>query len=179
MTATAERVVSPGYALPGESYAVEPVSRTSHRKLLFRLGAGAAILSVAVVVVFSVLTPATPRYVCPPDCGQPPLGQPVERLPRFTPGNGAFSVAYPGQGTAYEVTMRDDGVTAKYTAGDGGTLQLFSQPAKGRGPKDVVKALLAENYPDTVKDYEIPNAMVGYQLGYGEVDDVYPQDGSG
>jgi hypothetical protein len=103
----------------------------------------------------------------------------VERLPRFTPENGEFTVAYPGEGTAYRVTKQPNGVTADYTGGDGGTQQLFSKPAGGRSPRDVLKSLLNEDYPDAVKDYEIPNGMVGYHLGYGEVDDVYPPDAAG
>jgi hypothetical protein len=155
------------------------VHRTSHRRLLVQLTAGVAVLIVAATVVFILLTPSVPKYVCPPDCGQPPFGTPVERLPRFTSASGDFSVAYPGEGTAYNVTMKPNGVVAEYTNGDRGTLQLFSEPAAGRKPQEIAESLLAETYPDAVKDYEIPNAMVGYQLGYGEVADVYPQDASG
>jgi hypothetical protein len=169
----------PGYALPPGSYAAPPVRRTPHRRLLLQLGVGIGILVVAAVVVFTLLTPPAPRYVCPPDCGQPPLGTPVERLPRFTSESGDFSVAYPADGTAYEVTMKPNGVVAELTAGDGGMLQLFSEPAAGRTAEDIAQSLINETYPDAVTDYAIPNAMVGYQLGYGEVADVYPQDSSG
>jgi hypothetical protein len=178
-TASADHEVRRGYALPGESYTAPPLRRTSHRRLFLRLAAGAGLLIAALVLVFTMFTPNPPRYVCPPDCGQPPFGKPVERLPRFTPENGEFTVAYPGEGTAYRVTKQPNGVTADYTGGDGGTLQLFSKPAGGRSPRDVLKSLLNEDYPDAVKDYEIPNGMVGYHLGYGEVDDVYPPDAAG
>jgi hypothetical protein len=177
--APADETAWPGYALPPGSYAAPPVSHTSHLRLLLQLAAGIGILIVAAVVVFKLLTPPTPRYVCPPDCGQPPFGTPVERLPRFTSPSGDFSVAYPGQGTAYNVTMKPNGVVADFTGGDKGTLQLFSEPALGRTPQEIALSLIDQTYPDAVKDYEIPNAMVGYQLGYGEVADVYPQDASG
>jgi hypothetical protein len=177
--APADETVWPGYALPPGSYAAPPVSHTSHRRLLLQLAAGVGVLIVAAVVVFKLLTPPTPRYVCPPDCGQPPFGTPVERLPRFTSPSGDFSVAYPGQGSAYIVTMKPNGIVADFTGGDKGTLQLFSEPALGRTPQDIAQSLIGQTYPDAVKDYEIPNAMVGYQLGYGQVSDVYPQDGSG
>jgi hypothetical protein len=75
--------------------------------------------------------------------------------------------------------MQPDGVAAEFTGGDGGTMQLFSRPAAGRKPDEIARSLMVETYPDAIKDYEIPNAMVGYQLGYGEVNDVYPQDASG
>src|SRR5262249_33296246 len=93
--------------------------------------------------------------------------------------SGDFSVAYPGGGTAYNVTMKPNGVVADFINGDKGTLQLFGEPAAGRNAQEIAQSLLHETYPDAVKDYEIPNAMVGYQLGYGEVADVYPQDASG
>ncbi|HZQ32688.1 MAG TPA: zinc ribbon domain-containing protein [Mycobacterium sp.] len=156
-----------------------PARQTSHPRLLLQLGVGAAVLIVAAGAAVKLLTPPTQRYVCPPDCGQPPMGKPVDRLPRFTPAGAEFSVAYPGEGTAYRVTMQPDGVTADYTGGDGGTMQLFGQPAAGRSPTDIAKSLMNEAYPDAVTDYTIPNAMVGYQLGYGEVADVYPQDSAG
>lgn len=171
--------VYPGYALPPGSYAAPAVGHTSHRRLMLQLAAGVGVLVVAAVALFMLLTPSAPRYICPPDCGQPPFGTPVERLPRFKSQSGDFSVAYPGQGSAYNVTMKPNGVVAEYTGGDKGTLQLFSVPAAGRNPQEIVQSLIKQTYPDAVKDYEIPNAMVGYQLGYGEIADVYPQDASG
>jgi len=178
-TAAADEPVWPGYALPPGNYTAPAVRHASHRRVLLQLAAGVAVLIVAAIVVFKLMTPAAPRYVCPPDCGQPPLGSPVERLPRFTSESGDFSVAYPGEGAAYDVTMKPNGVVADFTNGDRGTLQLFGEPAAGRTPEDVAESLLKQTYPDAVKDYEIPNAMVGYHVGYGEVADVYPQDASG
>ena len=177
--ALADETLWPGYALPPGSYAAPPVTHTSHRRLLLQLAAGVGVLIFAAVVVFKLLTPPAPRYVCPPNCGQPPFGTPVERLPHFISPSGDFSVAYPGEGTAYDVTMKPNGVVADFTAGDKGTLQLFSEAAVGRPPSEIAQSLIKQTYPDAVKDYEIPNAMVGYQLGYGEVADVYPQDASG
>jgi hypothetical protein len=177
--AVSDLPVWPGYALTAGSYVAPPVPRTSYRRLLLQLGVAVGVLIIGVVLAFTFLTPSTPRYVCPPDCGEPPIGKPVERLPRFTSEDGAFSVSYPGEGTAYNVTMKPNGVVAEFTGGDGGTMQLFSEPANGRQSADIARALLVATYPDAVKDYEIPNAMVGYQLGYGEVADVYPQDAAG
>lgn len=171
--------VWPGYALPAGSYTAPAIRRTSHSRVLMQLGVAVGVLTLGVVLAFELLTPPATRYVCPPDCGQPPIGKPVERLPRFTSEDGAFSVSYPPEGTAYDVTTKPNAVVAEFTGGDGGTLALFSEPAAGRGPAEIAKALLDEAYPDAEKDYEIPNAMVGYHLGYGEVADVYPQDAAG
>ena len=117
--------------------------------------------------------------MCPPDCGRPPIGKPVETNPWFTSIDGRFSVQYPRAGTAYQVTFNPDGVQVKFTAGDTGTMQFFGMPAQGRTSKQIAERLISEQYPDATTDYEIPNALVGYQPGYGVVKDEYPQDASG
>jgi hypothetical protein len=64
-------------------------------------------------------------------------------------------------------------------AGDGGTLHLFGEPAAGRTPRQVANDLISSHFPDATTAYEIPNAQVGYQPGYGAVVDVYKPNGSG
>ena len=58
-------------------------------------------------------------------------------------------------------------------------MQLFGLPAEKRTPKQILDGLIGEQYPNATVDYEIPNAMVGYEPGYGVVLDEYPQDSSG
>jgi hypothetical protein len=173
------RTVWPGYAVPAGSYSAPTVRRTSLTRLLLMLGAGLALVIAVVVVVSAMVTPAVPRYVCPPDCGRPPIGKPVETNPRFTASNGDFSVSYPGEGTAYKATLSPNGVVLDFLGGDTGTLRLFGRPAGGRTPQQIAEDLIKTSYPDATTDYEIPNAMVGYQLGYGVVADDYPQDSAG
>jgi hypothetical protein len=172
-------VLRPGYAVPADSYETAPVPHTTHTRLLTALGAGAAVVAAAAVTVSVLATPSIPRYVCPPDCGEPPIGKPVEANPWFMSSDGRFSVQYPRAGTAYEVTFDSDGVNVEFTAGDTGRMQLFGLPAQGRTSKQIADNLIGEKYPDATTDYEIPNAMVGYQPGYGVVKDAYPQDASG
>jgi hypothetical protein len=169
----------PGYAVPTGSYAAVPVRHTTHTGLLTALGAGMAVAAAAAVTVSVLATPVVPPYVCPPDCGEPPIGKPVAANPWFTSGDGKFAVQYPRPGTAYEVTMDPDGVEVNFTAGDTGTMEFFGLPAADRTPKQIAEDLIGEHYPDATTDYEIPNALVGYQPGYGVVKDEYPQDASG
>ena len=171
--------VRPGYAVPPGSYAAVPVQHTTHTRLLTALGAGAAVAAAAAVTISVLATPVSARYVCPPDCGQPPIGQPVAANPWFTSSDGRFSVQYPREGTAYKVKQDPEGVEMHFTAGDTGTMEFFGKPAGNRTPKQIAEALIGEHYPDATTDYEIPNAMVGYQPGYGVVKDEYPQDTSG
>jgi hypothetical protein len=150
-----------------------PATGRSVRPLLIA-GTCAALVMAASAGVSLWLTPPRPNYVCPPDCGRPPLHQPVATNPRFTPAGGEFSVSYPGEGTAYTATFEPNGVALELLAGDGGTLRLFGEPARGRTPSQIADEVIRGNYPDASIAYEIPNALVGYQLGYGEVADVYP-----
>ena len=165
----------PGYAVPAGEYAAPPPRRTSRTWLVMTWVAAIGVVAGALVWMSSMIAKPPARYICPPDCGRPPTGTPVEINPRFTAADGAFSVAHPAPSSAYRITTEPNGVTAEFLAGDGGTLQLFSDPAAGRTPRDIAKSLVDSTFPDTRTAYEIPNAMVGYQSGYGEVADCWPQ----
>ena len=142
-------------------------------------GAGLAVAVAVMTVVSVVITEPVPRYACPPDCGGPPTGQAVHANPRFTAADGKFSVDYPPPEFGYQVTTRSDGVVAVLTTGDGGVLRLFGEPARGRSAPQVVHEIVHRERPAATRVYEIPNALVGYQPGYGEVDDDYPVNATG
>lgn len=166
----------PGYALPSPAYRAQAIRRPRFRWLLGRWGTAVTAVAVVLGAVAWELTPEIAHYMCPPDCGRPPSGAPVTGLPRFTAPNGAFSVSYPAPGSAYEISTFDNGVAAKFIGGDTGVMQLFAQDANGRSARDVVTSLLKKRYPDAKVDYEIPNAMVGYEPGYGVLADDWPQN---
>ena len=167
-----------GYAVPAGRYTAR---RVRGPKYLATLGVWLLVLMAAMMVLTIVdnhVTDVPTRYVCPPDCGRPPTGIPVATNPRFTAPGGEFSVSYPAPGAAYDVTTEPDGVTASWTAGDGGTLRLFSQPAQGRDSKRIAEELLQDGFPDATTAYELPNATVGFHRGYGEVADFRPLSAS-
>ncbi len=169
----------PGYALPPGTYTVpEPPPPTSLARLMAKWLAAIVVVAGLMVGLSMILTKPSARYACPPNCGRPPTGAPVETNPRFTPTDGAFTVSYPASGAAYTVTEQDNGITADFIAGDRGTLRLFSEPADGRTPEQIAGSLIKKTFPDTKTAYKIPNAMVGYQPGYGEVADCWPQGAS-
>ncbi len=170
--------IRPGYAVPPGIYRAAPAHRTSYRRVLGMWCGAMAVLAVVLTGVAALVTKLPVRYLCPPDCGRPPMGAAVATNPRFTAPDGAFSVSYPGGQALYQVSTDDRGVTAKYLGGDTGTLQLFSQPAANRSPQDIATSLVARTYPNAHIAYEIPNAMVGYQHGYGEIADSFPQGAS-
>ncbi|WP_264003693.1 hypothetical protein [Mycolicibacterium sphagni] len=161
------RELVPGYSLLAWAYEAPPLPYTSLRRLLIPMIAGLVVI-VGATTAASLLAAAPPvQYACPPDCGQPPTGIPVQANPRFSPADGSWSVAVPGPGTAYTISKEDDGVNAVFTGGDGGTMELFGVPAKGCSAEQVVDDLLHEKQPDATVAYVLPKATVGYQLGYG------------
>ncbi len=165
----------PGYSVPAGTYEVDPMHWVSSWRVLGIWSVVIALVAAPLIALPEFGFTPSARYNCPPDCGRPPTGKPVARNPRYTSPSGDFSVSYPAPGTAYDVKLTGNGVTARYTGGDGGQLELFSQPANGRTPKEILKSVLESNFPDARADYEIPNAMVGYQVGYGQVADSWQQ----
>jgi len=168
-----------GYAVPPGRYSA---LRARGPKYFATLGIWVLVLMAGMMILALVDTrvPDVPtRYVCPPDCGRPPTGLPVATNPRFTAPGGEFSVSYPAPGAAYTVTTEPNGVTAEWTAGDGGILRLFSQPAEGRNSKQIAEQLLQAGFPDARTAYQLPNATVGFHVGYGEVADFLPLGSSG
>lgn len=152
---------------------------TSVGRLVGWWAVGNAGLAATLVVLSLFVTAKPAQYTCPPDCGRQPIGTPVADLPRYTAPDGSFSVAYPPADTAYQVTTGANGVRARWVKGDRGVLRLFSEPARGRAPRAIAAEWLAEKFPDAQTAYEIPHAMVGYQLGYGEAADHWPLSSTG
>ncbi|GAB7069348.1 hypothetical protein H7J06_00875 [Mycobacterium hodleri] len=169
----------PGYSVPETSYTAAPVKSTSPTRLLVILAVVVGLVAAGTAALSVWFEPPEALVVCPPDCGTPPISKPVSTNPRFTSDDGQFSVSYPGPETAYDATFEPNGVVLDLLAGDGGTLRLFGQPANGQTPRQIADDLLRQHYPDATFAYEIPNAFVGYQLGYGEVADDYPPDAIG
>ncbi|MCX2933485.1 hypothetical protein ORI20_24740 [Mycobacterium sp. CVI_P3] len=174
-TTVADEEQYPGYAVPPGDYVAAEVPRTRAGRTLGLWAITIVVVSLALVGVSLKTTQKIPLFMCPPECGAPPMGTPVTALPKFTPQDGSFTVSYPAPGSAYEISTDGKGVTAKFTAGDTGIMQLFSEPARGRSAQVIARELLKQKFPDAKIAYEIPNAMVGYQSGYGEVADTWPQ----
>ncbi|KWX69068.1 hypothetical protein [Mycobacterium sp. NAZ190054] len=167
--------LQPGYSIHSGTYEASQPPVTSMRTVVSALGITVVVVAGALVGLSGFISDPAPRYVCPPDCGTPPMNRAVEINPRFTSTDGAFSVSYPAAGSAYNVTTHTDGVTAVLQAGDGGTMQLFSRPAGGRTAEEIAVDLVNDTFPDTKTAFEIPNTMVGYQPGYGYAADLWPQ----
>ncbi len=174
-TDVSDDVALPGYSTTPGTFTAPPLHRTSYLRLLRTWGVAIVVVAVALVGLSVLIHKPPARYVCPPDCGHPPTGEPFAANPRFTAPDGSFSVSHPAPSGVYKITESATGVRADFLGGDGGTMQLMSQPANGRTPEEIAKTLVNETFPDTKTAYEIPNAMVGYVPGYGLVADCWPQ----
>jgi hypothetical protein len=86
--------VWPGYAVPGTSYTTPPVRHTSRTRMFVMLTIAVVVVAAVLSVVAWLLTPAPPRYKCPPDCGRPPIGPPLK--PASQPPLGTNLPAQPG-----------------------------------------------------------------------------------
>lgn len=152
--------------------------RTGHGKLIGLL-AGGLVAAVAVISAVSALvTPAHHTVVCPPSCGRPPTGTPIQSLPRFTAHDGSFAVDYIPSGSSFAVTA--DAASVTETTSDGsGAIHLLGMPAQNASAAQTVTGLISAHFPGARRAYVLPNAIVGYQPAYGEVDDYYPQSTNG
>jgi hypothetical protein len=57
-----------------------------------------------------------------------------------------------------------------------GEIGLFATPVNNRTPRQIIEQYIQKNYRTAQTAYQIPNAMVGYEPGYGEVDDFSVED---
>lgn len=165
-----------GVAVPAQRYTAVGAERASYKRVFGILTVTLAVATGAVAAWDKVATKES-IYACPPECGRPLTSTPVANMSRFTSADGAFSVGYPTSssdvgGGDIRVSTQSNGVSVVKSSGDGGELRLFSQPAGGRVARRVVEDLMAKEFAGADVAFEVPNATVGYQLGYGVVVNV-------
>ncbi|MBV8929952.1 MAG: zinc ribbon domain-containing protein [Mycobacteriaceae bacterium] len=98
--------------------------------------------------------------------------KPVQTYPRFSPADGSWSVAYPPNMPGFKKAT--DGVYWQYPKVDSEVVE-FGQPAGNQSAQDIVQSVLQQHFPSEKQTYVLPNAMVGYQPGYGVIADFIPQ----
>jgi hypothetical protein len=174
----------PGYGYSGGypgGVPTPPVRQSSHTKVLGSLLVGLLIAVGAFVLVSKLATPA-PNHtkVCNPTCTEPPpVGRAVTALPRFTASDRSFSVEYPLRSHLYTGIQKSGNALVIELANGAAVILVQGGGAGGQTAQQVVQSYLEAKFPDGRAAYEIPHAMVGYNPGYGEVVDVYPQTTTG
>jgi hypothetical protein len=167
----------------GAGYAARtrpPVKRTSHGRLIALFIVGLLVITGGFLLIAKTATPEKKAVKCPPTCPQPPVGDPVVAMPRFTATDGSFSVGYPKPSRVFGAAqLQKSGVLVPINVGDGGAILLQGGPANGQTAEQVATSFLRSKFPDGRQAYVVPNASVGYHAGYGTVEDVYPQSTDG
>jgi hypothetical protein len=113
-----------------------------------------------------------------------PAAQPIQVLPRYPTGSDApFSVAYPPRANTVSKgkngvswTLDDPTVPNNYGSG---VARFYGVPANGLTAQAIANQFVQAHFSNAKVVYEIPNAQVGYQSGYGEVAGYEPQSSSG
>lgn len=118
--------------------------------------------------------PAEFRQAAVPPGSMTQAVQPVQIFGQFhaTDSDGGFSFSYPAfatkdsQGVSWVDTNNHDSVALL-----GGKTDST--------PQEIAQRVVKKISPNATLAYQIPNARVGYQSGYGEIDDFDPQNSSG
>lgn len=143
-------------------------------------GIGLLVLSLLFNFISQLLQPGT--VSCgPPQCTLPPPKHgPLTATNHYTSSQYGFSLDYstnniqPSQTTASSIAW--DG---QLSDGSEISWSLTGMPANGRSAQEIVNSTQSAHFPDAQQAYTVPDASLGYMLGYGNVYDVSvsPADG--
>lgn len=167
--------------------------RIGHSTMIGLLGAGLAVLAL-VLVLAVVLSepPAAPS--CPPlRCQGPPIGNPFDASIGSPVVNGTlysnkqgFTVRYypvPGAPSVPVVSEGASGISLSYPfqsdAGGTAELTVIGSPATNTTAQGIVQRVVNQIAPGAQPAYQLPGALVGYQLGAGEAYNVQPVSSAG
>ena len=160
-------------------YPVAPTTavprRLSHHKLLYILGAGLGAVGVLLAVVAIVVKPGPGN--CGLACYRPPVGPPLQSGHPYTSSQLGFALTwYDVPGATIAPKSEADRLTLDF--GDDGLVQFRGMPVSGQTAQQIVEKWVNDHLPDAQQVYVVPNASVGYQIGYGAAYDIAPQGGS-
>lgn len=181
---------------------------TTHVRLVVALSVALVVVIAIAVLVSWLATPTVAPVDCRhPGCGQPPTTPapgpirpvtppdlpvaapapppisfapdfvvPVQQFPRFQAPDKSWSVGYPPE---LDLPESDKANAVSWEQVDTHSqVVLFGITARDRSASDIVRQLIEKSCPGAQLAYEIPNAMVGYQHGYGEYRDCTPHSSS-
>lgn len=131
------------------------------------------LLSFLFNIIASLLQPSSGGCV-PPQCKLPPPKQgPLTAPNRYTSSRYGFSLEYstgnikPSQTTSTSIAWNGQ-------LSDGSELSwsYTGRSAGGQTEQQIVSSTQAANFPDAQLAYTVPDASLGYNMGYGNVYDV-------
>ncbi len=159
--------------------------------MIVLLVVGLGLLAV-ILIVASRLSEAPAKPSCPPlKCQGPPIGNPFDASVGAPVVNGTlyrnqqgFSLRYyqlPGLSPSVATTTQQITLTYPFDPSDGGSgvLAVIGAPESDATPQGVVQDLVNQLAPGAQPVYQLPGALVGYQLGVGEAFNVQPVSSTG
>ena len=190
----------PGASVPYRGFPevprpTEPGHGTGHLRVIASLIIGLAVLALILVVAAVLNEPAPPPHCAPFTCQGPPLGTPYNEITSSPVINGTlyrnsqgFSLRYyPGTTPLSSVASATYGsatgiqLTYSFPSGDGGNGQLIvlGAPAGNTTPQAMISTMINSIAPGAQPVYQLPGALIGYQLGVGEAFNYQPVNPSG
>ncbi len=174
---------TPPGAASAAGYPVAPPSAVPRRlqghRLLYVLVSVIGCVAVILVAITVLLRPSKPT------CGltryQPPSGPPVAAQHVYTSSQYHYTIGYyDSQGGGIpQPQVSTDGNNLVLSYGTLGALRFTAVPPNGQTPEQVATAFVDSLGVNAQEIYQLPNAQVGYQIGYGAAWDIVPQSGSG
>jgi len=157
-------------------------SQSGHRGLLSWIGSIITLFILSLIFQFiSSLLQASPISCGPPGCSLPPASHgPLTAPDRYTSRSYGYSLDYsttnikPAQITKSSIAWQ-----GQLSDGSQVSWSFVGTPAGGRTPQQIVTAAQQAKFPDAQLVYVVPDASLGYNLGYGAVYDVTVSPGDG
>jgi hypothetical protein len=158
------------------------VPAKSHRARPWLIAiAGVVVLIIVLTIVGKLLIPSTP--VCPAPCRiPPPRVQPLSAPHTYTSSTYGFKVDYdssfmgPSQISQQNSSSIVWTLTASSNAGPiGFPYGFFGTAANGRSAEQVAQAYQSSSFPQATMLYQITQAGLGYEPGWGAVYDLNVQ----
>jgi len=185
----------PNLGFPEVPRATERGHGLGHLRVILSLVIGLAILALILVLAAVLNEPAPPPRCAPLQCQAPPLGNPFSQAtgPPVVSGtlyrnSQGFSLRYyPSTTPLSAVAAATDGsasgvqLSYSFPSSDGGTGQLIvlGAPATDTTAQAMVTAMINSIAPGAQPVYQLPGALIGYQLGVGEAFNYQPVSSSG
>lgn len=131
------------------------------------------LLSMLYSLISQIEQPG-PVGCTPPQCTLPPPKHgPLTPPKTYTSSRYGFSLNYSTANIKpSQITDSSIGWQGQLSDGSDLSWSFTGSPADGRSAQQIVERTQSAKFPDAQKAYTVPNASLGYNIGYGTVYDV-------
>jgi hypothetical protein len=131
--------------------------------------------------LFSQLQQPSPVSCSPPQCRIPPPHHgPLTAPSVYTSSRYGFSLSYlTGHISPSKITASSIAWDGSLSDGSEVSWSFTGMAANGQSAQQIVTSTQSSNFPDAQPSYTLPDASIGYTMGYGNVYDVTMSPGDG